>query len=409
MAAPPPPVSFSAPLRTSLDMPIRGSKEAPKTFRGKHTEVQRFIDHFELLLNKCRVTDDQEKCEQVLNYCTVDVQNVIQTMEGYEQRKWSKLRKEILKQFDAERALQKYKPADVERYAAKMKSQPCYNLTQWRKYYIKYNAIAGGPLKRKHLSKEDYLAYFWIGIHPNLRQILENRILQTNPYRDDEAQYTMKELNTAAEWYFRRNKYESLMVKAAEFGEELEEDDSGEDSESDTSSSDDSESDYEEYRRKRKLREKKKKLERKKKLAAKRDVPKERQKFQGNEEEVAGMIRKLNAMRLDDPEYAPIYYKVMMADKSGIVKECVKPPFEKSEKPRTRYQNNPPPPGPDKNNSPATYPNNIPLGTSASGGGGGDNCFGCLEAGHRIFECRHIAELVQKMSSSSTRRPDEWL
>jgi hypothetical protein len=130
MAAPPPPVSFSVPLRTSLDMPIRGSKEAPKTFRGKHTEVQRFIDHFELLLNKCRVTDDQEKCEQVLNYCTVDVQNVIQTMEGYEQRKWSKLRKEILKQFDAERALQKYKPADVERYAAKMKSQPCYNLTQ---------------------------------------------------------------------------------------------------------------------------------------------------------------------------------------------------------------------------------------------------------------------------------------
>jgi hypothetical protein len=87
-----------------------------------------------------------------------------------------------------------------------MKSQPCYNLTQWRKYYIKYNTIAGGPLKRKHLSKEDYLAYFWIGIHPNLRQILENRILQTNPYRDDEAQYTMKELNTAAEWYFRRNK-----------------------------------------------------------------------------------------------------------------------------------------------------------------------------------------------------------
>ncbi|KAJ7077242.1 hypothetical protein C8R44DRAFT_536235, partial [Mycena epipterygia] len=379
---------------TSLDMPIRGSKEAPKTFRGKHTEVQRFIDHFELLLNKCRVTDDQEKCEQVLNYCTVDVQNVIQTMEGYEQRKWSKLRKEILKQFDAERALQKYKPADVERYAAKMKSQPCYNLTQWRKYYIKYNAIAGGPLKRKHLSKEDYLAYFWIGIHPNLRQILENRILQTNPYRDDEAQYTMKELNTAAEWYFRRNKYESLMVKAAEFGEELEEDDSGEDSESDTSSSDDSESDYEEYRRKRKLREKKKKLERKKKLAAKRDVPKERQKFQGNEEEVAGMIRKLNAMRLDDPEYAPIYYKVMMADKSGIVKECVKPPLRRVKNPAPGTKITLHLQGQTRTIRLQPIQNNIPLGTSASGGGGGDNCFGCLEAGHRILILVQAAERI---------------
>ncbi|KAJ7695511.1 hypothetical protein B0H16DRAFT_1750710 [Mycena metata] len=286
----PPPTSFGAPLRTSQDMPVRGSKDAPKTFKGKHTDVQRFIDHFEYALNKCRVTEDQEKCTLILNYCSIDVQNTIKVMEAFLKKKWSKLRQEILKHYDAERALQKYKPADVKDYALKMRNKGCYNLTQWRKYFVRYNSIAGGPLTRGHLSMEDYFAFFQI----------------------DEDQYTIKEWNRAAEWYFRRNKYETLMISAGELGEDLDEGDSGDESDDESFSSSGDESNYEEYRRKRKLRAKKKHQEKKNKTSNKKSLDeREKNKYQGNEEEIAGMIRKLNAMRLDDPEYAPIYYKVM--------------------------------------------------------------------------------------------------
>ncbi|KAJ7604374.1 hypothetical protein DFH06DRAFT_1349509 [Mycena polygramma] len=385
--------TFSAPLRTSLDMPVRGSKEAPRTFRGRHTEVQLFIDHYDHLLNKCRVTDGRERCEFILNYCTIDVQNVIRTMESFQRRQWLKLRREILKYFDAERALQKYKPADVKKFAIKARGKACYNLTQWQKYFVKYNAIAGGPLDRGHLTQEDYFAYFQIGIHRNLRQVLENRILQTNPYRGDEVQYSLKEWNQAAEWYFRRDKYETLMIGAEELGEEIDEEFSGEDSRSGSSSSD-FDSDYEEFRRKKKLKAKKKKDERKKKING-RTAATDRQKFQGNEDEVAGMIRKLNAMRLDDPEYAPIYYKVMVLDQSGTAKQCVKPPFAQQTE-RTDFAKKPRTSG-EASKSPATYPNNIPLGTSGPAGGNDfKGCFGCLENGHRIFECRQVANLVQK-------------
>ncbi|KAJ7645044.1 hypothetical protein DFH06DRAFT_1333344 [Mycena polygramma] len=319
--------TFNAPLRTSLDMPVRGSKEAPHVFKGKHTNVQLFVDHYDHLLSKCRVAEEKEKCEFILNYCTIDVQNVIRTMDGFRSRNWAKLRREILKHFDAERALQKYKPADVKKYAMKMRNQPCHNLTQWRKYFVKYNAIAGGPLNRGHLSQEDYFAFFQVGIHRSLRQVLENRILQTNPYRGDEDQYTIKEWNRAAEWYFRRDKYESLMIGAEELGEGL------------TAfrrplrsggvgTHDDFDSDYEEFRRKKKLRAKKKKEDKKRKTTSKKaPVDGERQRYAGNEEEIAGMIRKLNAMRLDDPEYAPVYYKVMVLDQSGTAKQCVKAPI----------------------------------------------------------------------------------
>jgi hypothetical protein len=52
-------------------------------------------------------------------YCSVDIQNVIQTMDGFEIRRWAKLKRDMLKHFDADRVFQKYKPADVESFAAR--------------------------------------------------------------------------------------------------------------------------------------------------------------------------------------------------------------------------------------------------------------------------------------------------
>ncbi|KAJ7612798.1 hypothetical protein DFH06DRAFT_1344885 [Mycena polygramma] len=391
--------TFNAPLRTSLDMPVRGSKEAPKTFKGKHTTVQLFVEHYDHLLNKCRVTMEKEKCEFILSYCSIDVQNVLRTMEGYRARDWARLRKEILRHFDAERALQKYKPADVKKFAMKMRTRSCYNLTQWRKYFVKYNAIAGGPLHRKHLSQEDYYAFFQIGIHRPLRQVLENRILQSDPYRGDEEQYTIKEWNRAAEWYFRRDKYETLMIGADELGEGLDDGDSGDEFDDDSSSSEDFDSDYEEFRRKKKLHAKKKKDEQRRKASGKKPTSEgEKQKYQGNEDEIAGMIRKLNAMRLDDPDYAPIYYKVMVLDQSGTAKQCVKAPVvQRGENARsTRVTAST---STTETQSPATYPNNIPVPPvkpgAARGGDGFKGCYGCQEEGHRIFDCRAVGDLVR--------------
>ncbi|KAJ7109525.1 hypothetical protein C8R44DRAFT_635591, partial [Mycena epipterygia] len=403
------PTSFSAPLRTSMDMPIRGSKEAPKTFKGKHTEVLHFIQHYDRLLSKCRVTD-KEKCEYILEYCSADVQNVVQAMDSFYKNKWTKLRKEILKFYDAERAAQKYKPSDVVTYTLKSKNHPCFNLTQWRKYFVKYNSIAGGPYRRGHLSKDNYLGYYWLGIHSTLRQILENRILQQRSQHDN-SQYSMNEINGAAEWYFRRNKFESLIVNAAEYGIDIDDEDSGDDSDSESSSSEESDSDYEEFRRKKKLREKKKKHEKKQKQAAKEKGSRNQMKFEGNEDEVASMIKKLNAMKIDDPDYAPVYYRVMVLDKTGTAAKCVKAPkIEDDEEIPSRTYIRPPQktfsnPAPSNNaensntKTPATYPNNIPLGERKTGNypnPADRGCFGCNELGHRVFECQSIAGLIQK-------------
>ncbi|KAJ7178325.1 hypothetical protein C8R43DRAFT_942043 [Mycena crocata] len=105
-------------------------------------------------------------------------------------------------------------------------------------------------------------------------------------------------------------------------------------------------------------------------------------------------------MRLDDPEYAPVYYKVMVLDQSGTAEKCVKPPAigreeRREERPRTwgkpnnvSTQNSAP-----DNTSPATFPNSIALGKTTEPFRG---CFGCLEEGHHISECEKVQQLIEK-------------
>jgi hypothetical protein len=181
------------------------------------------------------------------------------------------------------------------------------------------------------------------------------------------------------------------MLNAEEFGITLDAEDSADESSEHESSSDDDESDYEEFRRRRKQREKKKKQDRKEKsIASTEEGAKGKQKFGGTEEEVASMIRKLNAMKLDDPDYAPVFYKVMVMDQTGTAAKCVKPPIQGSavseQRPRYAFNNNgsapykQPSSEPTPTNNPSTYPNNIPLGGGFSQPFRG--CFGCHQEGH---------------------------
>jgi hypothetical protein len=81
-----------------------------------------------------------------------------------------------------------------------------------------------------------------------------------------------------------------------------------------------------------------------------------------------------------------------------MAQKCVKPPeIAPKEAPPTwsNYGRTGPPREPGDNNikTPATYPNNIPLGTQVPGR---DEltCYGCLGVGHRISDCAAVTKLL---------------
>jgi hypothetical protein len=90
-------------------------------------------------------------------------------------------------------------------------------------------------------------------------------------------------------------------------------------------------------------------------------------------------------MNLNDPEYAPIYYKVMVMDRSGTAEKCVKPPStDRGESVHMRPLSRTGAPKTEGLANPVAFPNNVPLGGGGQAGGGGDSvsCYGCLGDSH---------------------------
>ncbi|KAJ6450141.1 hypothetical protein C8R47DRAFT_1230379 [Mycena vitilis] len=400
------PLFGASTTRTVLDMPLRGSRDAPKLFRGHHSEVEYFIAHYDRLLVKFHVTDPEDQCKLILDYCGTDVQGFIRASKYYHQRKWPKLRHEILQSYDVDRATSRYKPSDIASYTLRTKSKPFQNLSQWKKYYRKYKTMAGTLLHQGHITPLNYDVYFWLGIEPDLRRTLEQRINQLNPGRNVYRQYSVREIHTAAEWYFRRNRAEAMVVNAADYGVDL---DSGTtDAESEEESDDSDDSDYEAYRRKHRAKARAKKEKERKNKKKSSTAPATSSKTRtlqtaGTAEEVTSLIRQLNRMSITDPEYAPVYYKVLTLDSTGVAARCVQAPriaqpWTDANKGFNKGAPAKPPVTSTTGSStaavapaPLTYPNNIPLGAPPPPG-----CYGCGIDGHRIGECPEIQDLLTK-------------
>ncbi|KAJ6483619.1 hypothetical protein C8R47DRAFT_1217702 [Mycena vitilis] len=389
---------FGSSNRTVLDMPLRGSRDAPKTFRGHHSEVEYFIAHYDRLLVKFHVNDPEDQCRLILDYCATDVQGFIRASKYFQQNRWPKLRIEILQCYDADKAISRYKPSDIATYTLRTKSRPFQNLSQWKKYYIKYKTMAGILLQQGHITQVNYDVYFWLGIEQDLRRTLEQRINQLNPSRNVHRQYSVREINIAAEWFFRRNRAEAMVVNAADYGVDLDSGTSDAETE-DESDIDSDDSDYENYRRKHRAKARAKKEKEKKKKKKTANAPTSGKSrivsTSGTAEEVTSLIRQLNKMTITDPEYAPVYYRVLTLDTTGVAAKCVQPPRLPQpwqERPSQKGNQAPTPTtgatgGSSGAPGPTTYPNNIPVPTG---------CYGCGLDGHRIGECSEIRELKAK-------------
>ncbi|KAK7023221.1 hypothetical protein R3P38DRAFT_3195224 [Favolaschia claudopus] len=416
------PSTANAAGKTVMDMPLRHGREAPPTFKGKWSEVQYFIQHYDRLLLKYNVDDPKDKCHCILDYCSTDVQAFIKASEFFQKRDWPRLRREILRCYDVDRAAAQYRPGDITAYTQKTNKKVINNLTRWKKYYIRYKTMAGTLLQANQITRASADTYFWLGIHKDLRQVLENRILQMTVPNGGIGQagyYSMYEINQAAEWYFRRNRAEAMIMNAADYDINFDDgfSDSSDDSDADSESED---SDYDSYRRKH--REKKKARKEKDKIKKRRrELSKSRSsdhlstkskgeeraatiKPTGSAAEVTDLIRKINKMSLDDAEYAPTYYSILALDTTGVAAKCVKPPQVQTTPswaptrpptPRPALRNSAPPVSAPVTTAPATYPNNIPVGAGSVPQRNFPDCFGCGKDDHRMRDCVEIQSLFK--------------
>jgi hypothetical protein len=390
--------SFPNPFNSVLTMPIPGTKLAPEKFRGDFHKVKEFIQHYERLCAQNNVTADTDKCETLLRYCSKREKQTIKNISSFRAKSWGRLREDILRLYDADLDTRRYKVKDVRNFSRKQKTKKIRDLAGWKKYCRAFLRIAGSLLSAEKITEKEYATYLWQGIPKPLRVRLENRILTRNPVRDLSEPFSPDEIDTAAAAVLQRDRFDTA------FDDSDSEADSSDDessSGSDFDSSSESESEDEREKRKRRAKKRVKTKDSKPYSSGKEDkyeMPKKRT-VKGPQREVESLIKQMNLLTQDDPQYGIAYYRALKLDPdvSRIVAEpALRRPCDQryGSQRRVNYQQ----PAPQQVRGPTIYnsqpsprmqPQPPPRGSEMT-------CYGCGEIGHGMGRCPSIADLIGK-------------
>ena len=91
-------------------------KSAPELFRGDHSQISTFLDHYERLCALHNVVDDQEKVDSILRYCSTRVQEIIEGMTHFHVPNWDELKNDLLKHFDADLSDERFYEKDLKNF-----------------------------------------------------------------------------------------------------------------------------------------------------------------------------------------------------------------------------------------------------------------------------------------------------
>ena len=103
----------------SNNLPAPGTKGAPKKFKGDYYEVDKFIEAYERVCRHNKVSTDQDKVENVTQYCSRSVRQFIEGLQSYQDKKWSSLAKDLRIYYDADRYNRRYKIRHLEEFIKK--------------------------------------------------------------------------------------------------------------------------------------------------------------------------------------------------------------------------------------------------------------------------------------------------
>jgi hypothetical protein len=310
-------------------MPLPGTKQAPKKFKGDYRQVKDFIDHYERLLHRYNVTDNKEKCTGIRQYCSSNVRETIEGMTAYHTPNWDHLKATLLKFYDAERNEQRYNERDLVTFIRLSRDNPITSANNFHTYQQKFYRIAGWLHNKSKITEAQLKRYFWCGLPKKLRHQVEDKILIAKPAHDMTQPFDIADIEAAVEKIFMRTRFD-----VDDSDNELDLDWPESISDSDDESDEDSDDDSKHHSRSkpksrnkfsaRDPEEKDRKLvtpDKSKKIL--KGMEKERKEAQ-KQDEMEALIKQLGSMSLDDPNYGILYYRAIVMDPR--VEKIIRPP-----------------------------------------------------------------------------------
>ncbi|KAI0349232.1 hypothetical protein OH77DRAFT_1440539 [Trametes cingulata] len=367
---------FTLSSRSVLEMPLEGSRKAPKQFKGDPSDVEPFLRKYERLATLYGLSD-QEKCQTILDYC-------------------GRL-EDIWVYWNADLESKRFRVKDLQRFVATSKEEPIIELKDWQSYLRRFIRIGGWLLGQKKISEREYAYYLWTGLHPAFRHQLEARILISKPEHDMSEPFSLKDIDKAAKALLSVDRFDTERLRADDSYDD-DSDDSGEESDRIrrvTSSSKRKAHKPSPKLKKRIKEDYEKKQERNKKLSGKK-LPEKTTRSKDKEEELSELYDQLSRLSLNDKDYAVAFMKARLLEPSVeeyIPKPITSPPVQfVSQNSQSNVQDMPRdmPPHMGRPGS------NQFMGQRPTGPPSRSKCYGCGDPGHVMNSCPKLQEMYAK-------------
>ena len=376
--------------RSKLEFPTPRSRNAPKTFTGRYDEVGSFIKEFEALADAYNLSND-DRFEFVTRYVKRSIREIIEGLEEYHKKDWTKFANSLRKLFDHDRTERRFKEKDLQKFISKTRHGRINRLYDFHKYQRRFTRIGGWLHQKGKISDVEYRKYFWKGLPKSTRRKLEERMLQENPKLSRSTPFLIDVIVSAAEHVYDVARFydDDTDSSDSSSSEDSDADDDSQTSDEDKNveSKDEAASSDEDEDKRRANGGSKRKG--KKKRSATEVKKKDRHQTEGvsspttppssssthvNPDEIADLIDKLGRLNLNDPSYAALYFRI-------ISKAPNTASFLTKPRPRTFEA------GPRTNASTS--------GGNQSFNNGPIECFFCGEQGHGIRRCTQADAMIQ--------------
>lgn len=141
------------PALSIIDMPEPKGRFAPKTFKGKFSEIRAFLDAFERLCERCNVALGRDRCDTVRRYCGSDVVAVIEGLASFHEGNWADLKAELLDLYDADRDERRYSLKDLRCFVKRQVRKKIGSTGAFKEYQRSFMAIGGWLYSKDKISK----------------------------------------------------------------------------------------------------------------------------------------------------------------------------------------------------------------------------------------------------------------
>ena len=391
-----------------INLPSPGSKQAPKTFKGHHRDVERFITHFEYLCTQKGVIDDKEKCLGFVQYCSYDVADLIEGLDEYTSHDYGALLKKFQHLYDGGRRKGEYHIGHIEEFTRAWRGEEIQALETFKQYHREYIQVAGVLKTSGRIDTKEFNRGFWEGLNRDTRDRIERRMTDDDPRLDLTIPFDTSQVVKAAEHIFNRNRFDKHLregrahysIEEKKGGKKRSKTRRDTDEEHSEKESDEEEEVVPFWKKNRTLE----RTERTKSVTVSAEKPLAKKREE--KDEINDLVSKLESLAIDQPQYRATYVQLCLRApkisdlyprptmpnvRSYAALETRDPPDERTwrDHPDERMRRDPPPHQsllpPDRRFPDRRFEDRRDL-----------TCYGCGNTGHTMNQCAKLEALIDQ-------------